>query len=85
MEAYRIQEEAEKQKDEAITPRNLHDVLNGANPTQTEMRAVNNNGEEWSPLKKCSGSSKTLNQEDSRFSGYSIQLNGFQSTCPKIY
>jgi hypothetical protein len=47
-----------KEKEEAITPRNLHDVLNGVDSTQTEMRAVDNDKEEHSPLKKQSGSSK---------------------------
>ncbi len=54
-----IQEEAEKEKEEAITPQNLHDVLNGVDSTQTETMAADNVGEERSSLKKHSGSSKS--------------------------
>ncbi len=50
-ETRRIQEEAEKEKEEAITPQSLHDVLSGVDSTQTKMRAVDNAGEERSPLK----------------------------------
>jgi hypothetical protein len=72
-DACRIQEKAEKEKEEAKTPRIFHEVLNGADPTQMETRAVDHNGEEQSHLKKQSGSSKF----STKFSGYSIQGNGF--------
>ncbi len=49
----------EREKEEAITPQNLHDVLNGVDSTQMETRAVGDNEEECSPLKKQSGSSKS--------------------------
>jgi hypothetical protein len=39
----------EKEK-EAITPQNLHDVLNGVDSTQTETRAFDNDAKECSPL-----------------------------------
>jgi hypothetical protein len=51
--------EAEKEKEKAITPQNLHDVLNGVESTPTETTVAANDGEECSPLKKCSGSSKS--------------------------
>jgi hypothetical protein len=57
--SHRIREEAEKEKEEAITPQNLHDVLNGVDSNQTKTRAADYNQEECSPLKKCSGSSKS--------------------------
>ncbi len=57
--ARRIREEAEKEKEEAITPCNLHDILNGADSTQMETRTVDDDGEEQSPIKKQSGSSKS--------------------------
>ncbi len=50
-EAHRIREEAEKEKEKAITPWNLHDVLIGVDSTQTEMRAVDDDGEERSRLR----------------------------------
>jgi hypothetical protein len=58
-EAHRIQEEAKKEKEEAITPQNLHDVLNGVDSTQMEIMAADDDGEERSPLKKLLGSSKS--------------------------
>jgi hypothetical protein len=58
-EAHRIQEKAAKEKEEAITPQNLHDILNSVDSTQTETMVADNNGEEGSPLKKRSGSSKS--------------------------
>ena len=51
-EACRIQEEAEKEKEEAITPKNLHDVLNGADSTPTETMVADDDGEDRSPLKQ---------------------------------
>jgi hypothetical protein len=54
-----IREEAEKEREEAITPLNLHDILNSVDSTQTETRAADDNEEERSPLKKCSDSSKS--------------------------
>ncbi len=58
-EACRIQEGAEKEKEEAITPQNLHDILNGVDFTQMETMVADNDGEECSPLKEHSGSSKS--------------------------
>jgi hypothetical protein len=56
-EACRIQ--AEKEKEEAITPQYLHDVLNSVDSIQMETMAVDGIGEERSPLKKQSDSSKS--------------------------
>ncbi len=55
--AHRIQEEAEKE-DEFITPRNLHDVMNGLDYSPPEAMEEDDKGDECSPLKKRSGSSK---------------------------
>jgi hypothetical protein len=57
-EARRIQEEAEKE-DETITPRNLHDVMNGLDYSLPKAMEENDEGDERSPLKKRSGSSKS--------------------------
>jgi hypothetical protein len=57
-QARKIQEKAEREE-EVMNPHNLHNVLNGVKSTQMETMVVDDKWEEHSPLKKCSGSSKS--------------------------